>query len=109
MELRSSAHLVVVFIQHDDDLSHIVELSDGAQVVHGLPPLPVLLLLITHEGLDHTGIIFTTIHSPSPPANHNMHTTASYVQQAAVAEDVEQRVDVALAGEVEAGAHVAVR
>lgn len=46
-EMEPSGHLIVVFIQHDDDLRHVVEFSDGAQVLHGLSPLPVLLLLRT--------------------------------------------------------------
>lgn len=46
-------NLIVVLVQHDDDLRHVVELGHGAQVVHGLFPLPVLLLLqhATHHAL----------------------------------------------------------
>lgn len=39
------ADLVVVFIQHNHDLCHIVQFSHSTQVVHGLFPLLVLLLL----------------------------------------------------------------
>lgn len=38
-------YLVVVFIQHDDNLSHVVELRDSTEVIHGTLPLLVLLLL----------------------------------------------------------------
>lgn len=38
-----------------------------------------------------------------------MQTALSYIQQATVAEDVEQGVNVALAGKVEARAHVTTR
>lgn len=43
--LSVGADLIVVFVQHDDDLRHVVQFSHGAQVVHRLFPLPVLLLL----------------------------------------------------------------
>lgn len=38
-------HLVVVLVQHDDNLGHVVEFRDGAEVIHGTLPLLVLLLL----------------------------------------------------------------
>lgn len=37
--------LIVILIQHDDYLSHVVEFSYSTQVVHGLFPLLVFLLL----------------------------------------------------------------
>lgn len=42
---EQETHLVVVLIEHDDDLCHVVEFRDGSQVVHGSLPLLVLLLL----------------------------------------------------------------
>lgn len=38
-------YLIVVLIQHDDNLSHIVEFRDSTEVIHGTLPLLVLLLL----------------------------------------------------------------
>lgn len=64
--VEPSGHLIVVFIQHDDDLRHVVEFSDSAQVLHGLSPLPVLLLLGTQADMktwigECRGLIFQTI------------------------------------------------
>lgn len=64
--VESAGHLIVVFIQHDDDLCHVVELSDGVKVLHGLSPLPVLLLLRTQADMKTwmgqlRGLIFQTI------------------------------------------------
>ncbi len=38
-------YLIVVLIQHDDNLSHVVEFRDSTEVIHGTLPLLVLLLL----------------------------------------------------------------
>lgn len=46
---RKEKHLIVVLVQHDDNLSHVVELGDSTEVIHGTLPLLVLLLLLhTH-------------------------------------------------------------
>lgn len=38
-------NLIVVLIEHDNDLGHVVELRDGAEVIHSSLPLRILLLL----------------------------------------------------------------
>lgn len=43
---RKEKHLIVVLIQHDDNLSHVVELGDSTEVIHGTLPLLVVLLLL---------------------------------------------------------------
>lgn len=42
---HSALHLIVVLVQHDDNLGHVVQFRDGAEVIHGALPLLVLLLL----------------------------------------------------------------
>lgn len=44
-------YLIVVLIQHDDNLSHIVEFRDSTEVIHGTLPLLVLLLLSQRQKL----------------------------------------------------------
>lgn len=39
-------HLVVVLVEHDNNLGHVVQLWDSTQIVHGSLPLLVFVLLI---------------------------------------------------------------
>lgn len=109
---RRASHLVVVLVQHDDNLGHVVEFGDGAEVIHGTLPLLVLLLL-PHK-------THTSTHTEPPidlvsPERRRLESAiawslrGTYIQQASVAEDAEQGVDVTLAGEVEARPNVAAR
>lgn len=42
-------NLIVVLIEHDNNLGHVVELRDGAEVVHSSLPLRILLLLLRNH------------------------------------------------------------
>lgn len=48
----SIPHLVVVLVEHDNNLGHVVQLWDSTQIVHGSLPLLVFVFLIyTHKQL----------------------------------------------------------
>lgn len=67
------ADLIVVFIQHNDYLCHVVEFSHSTQVVHCLLPLLVLLLLIhTQKNMDAN--TNTNIHRINICKRHLRHT-----------------------------------
>lgn len=109
---RRAPHLVVVLVQHDDDLGHVVEFRDGAEVIHGALPLLVLLLLpnktYTHthtqtESLPLTLSFLIRQRLECRCADFE----GTYIQQASVAENAEQRVDVTLAGEIQPRPNVA--
>lgn len=55
-------NLIVVLIEHDDNLGHVVEFGDGAEVIHGSLPLLVLLLLSQTQNTSVS--TFTPIRDP---------------------------------------------
>lgn len=45
-------YLIIVLVEHDDNLSHVVEFRHGTEIIHGtLPLLIVLLLLHTNKSI----------------------------------------------------------
>ena len=79
-----------IFVEHDDDLSEIVQFRDGLEIIHRSLPL----------------LVGTCLEQSRDECARGQSESLAYVQEATVANDVQERMHVRFAREVQARANV---
>ena len=85
-----------IFVEHDDDLRHVVQLGHEGNVLHGALPLIILVLLKDESWLQR--------YKPAS-TDKGLGAQETHVDEADLGNDGEERVDVALRGEIQPSPH----